>query len=105
VSDQGDDEKDVDERARAIALLEANHAFPTDYAITVIANNDDTVAELVIAAAFEEGQPAPAGCHDRRPSSGGKYVSHRLTIRARDAEHVLIIYARLRAIDGVRTIL
>jgi len=95
-----------DERARAIALLEANHAFPTDYSISVIAHNADHVAALVVAAAFaDEGGTAGPEAHERRPSSGGKYVSHRLTIRARDAEHVLLIYARLRAIEGVVTIL
>ena len=97
---------DVDERARARALLEANHAFPTDYALSVIARNADGVEALVAAAAFEEGAPErPAGAHETLPSSGGKYVSHRLTIRVEDAEHVLRVYARLRAIDGVLTIL
>jgi putative lipoic acid-binding regulatory protein len=96
----------ADERVRAIALLEANHSFPTDYAISVIAHNADHVAALIVAAAFadEAGPPEPSA-HERHPSSGGKYVSHRLTVRARDAEHVLVIYARLRAIDGVVTIL
>lgn len=98
---------DDDERAKAIALLEANHAFPTEYSITVIANADDVVTAGIIAAAFEdEDEEAPApGKHERRASSGGKYLSHRLKIRARDAEHVLVIYARLRSVDGVRTIL
>ena len=104
----------ADERARAIALLEANHAFPTEYSISVIARNAEEVTMLVVSAAFadeeadedskEEGERR-SRTHERRPSSGGKYVSHRLTVRARDAEHVLVIYARLRAIDGVMTIL
>lgn len=96
---------DDDERAKAIALLEANHAFPTDYSITVIANADDLVTAAIIAAAFEEEETPESGAHERRTSSGGKYLSHRLKIRARDAEHVLVIYARLRAVVGVRTIL
>jgi putative lipoic acid-binding regulatory protein len=95
-----------DERARAIALLEANHAFPTEYSISVIALNADEVTALVIEAAFADEGGAPGeGAHERQPSSGGKYVSHRLKVRARDAEHVLVIYARLRSIEGVRTIL
>jgi putative lipoic acid-binding regulatory protein len=95
-----------DEKARAIALLEANHAFPTDYALSVIARNSDDVAALVVEAAFEDAvAEKAAGAHERLPSSGGKYVSHRLTIRAEDAEHVLRVYAKLRAIDGVLTIL
>jgi putative lipoic acid-binding regulatory protein len=97
---------DAEERARAIALLEANHAFPTDYALSVVARNAAEVAERVLAAAFEEVEDErPAGAHETLPSSGGKYVSHRLTIRCENAEHVLRVYARLRAIDGVLTIL
>jgi putative lipoic acid-binding regulatory protein len=97
---------DDDERAKAIALLEANHAFPTDYAITVIAMATDEVTLAIVAAAFaDEESPPEAGAHERKASSGGKYLSHRLKIRARDAEHVLVIYARLRSVDGVRTIL
>jgi putative lipoic acid-binding regulatory protein len=94
------------EQARAIKLLEANHAFPTDYALSVIARNADEVAARVVAAAFEDAEAEQReGAHQTLPSSGGKYVSHRLTIRCEDAEHVLRVYARLRAIDGVLTIL
>jgi putative lipoic acid-binding regulatory protein len=94
-------------RERAIALLEANHAFPTDYSISVIARNADEVATLVLAAVTDDevDDERPAVAHEMRPSSGGKYVSHRLTVRCADAEHVLRLYARLRTIDGVMTIL
>jgi putative lipoic acid-binding regulatory protein len=95
----------TEERARSIALLEANHAFPTDYELSVIARNAEEIAALVAAAAFEDAAEEAPRTHEMRPSSGGKYVSHRLTIRCADAEHVLRIYARLRAIDGVLTIL
>jgi putative lipoic acid-binding regulatory protein len=101
-----DGDSSDDERARAIALLESNHVFPTDYSISVIARNAEEITAAIIAAAFaDQESPPDASCHERKPSSGGKYVSHRLTMRARDAEHVLIIYARLRAVDGVMTIL
>jgi putative lipoic acid-binding regulatory protein len=97
---------DEAERARAIALLEANHTFPTEYALSVVARNAGEVAARVKAAAFED-VPAerPTGTHETLPSSGGKYVSHRLTIYCESAEHVLRVYARLRSIDGVLTIL
>jgi putative lipoic acid-binding regulatory protein len=94
----------TEEHSRAIALLEANHAFPTDYALSVIARNADEVAARVVEAAFEDAE-LPAGAHQKLPSSGGKYISHRLTIYCEDAEHVLRVYARLRAIEGVLTIL
>ena len=72
----------------------------------MIARNAEEIAERVVAAAFEDVAAArPEGAHETLPSSGGKYVSHRLTIRCTDAEHVLRIYARLRTIDGVLSIL
>jgi putative lipoic acid-binding regulatory protein len=95
-----------DERRRAIELLEANHDFPTDYALSVIAFNRVEVQALILSAAAVE-LPAPDATpgHAVRPSSGGKYLSHHLTVRCADAEQVLRLCARLRAIDGVVTIL
>jgi putative lipoic acid-binding regulatory protein len=94
-----------DERARAIELLEANHVFPTAYSVAVIALNSEDVTARVVAAVVEElPEPTPEA-HEVRPSSQGKYVSHRLTVHVSDAEHVLRLYARLRAVDGVMTIL
>jgi putative lipoic acid-binding regulatory protein len=95
------------ERARALALLEANHEFPTEYSLSVIALGGEEIAAQIALAAFEEAaaEALAAGNHERRPSAGGKYVSHRITVRVHSAEHVLVLYARLRAIDGVKTIL
>ncbi|HVZ74237.1 MAG TPA: DUF493 domain-containing protein [Polyangia bacterium] len=95
------------ERAKALALLEANHEFPTAYSVSVIAISGDEVAERIAIAAFDErsSPKRTEGDHTHKPSSGGKYVSHRLIVQVENAEHVLELYARLRAIDGVMTIL
>jgi uncharacterized protein len=97
-----------EERARAIALLEANHEFPTEYSVSVIALNAEEIALRIATAVFEDAVAAAAraeGDHERKPSAGGKYVSHRLKVRVESAEHVLALYARLRSIEGVMTIL
>jgi putative lipoic acid-binding regulatory protein len=94
------------DRKRAIELLQANHVFPGDYTVSVIAVNDDAVAQAVVAAAQgPSGQASAPPAHEVRPSSQGKYVSHRLTVRCEDAEEVLALYARLRAVKGVITVL
>jgi putative lipoic acid-binding regulatory protein len=93
-------------RRRAIELLEANHGFPGTFSLSVIARGDDAVEAAVLAAAavgLEE--PLGEGAHQRRPSTHGKYVSHRLTVPVASAEAVLDLYARLRAVEGVITIL
>ena len=97
---------DPEARRRSIELLEANHAFPEKFALTVIARNDESVAAAVLAAAAE-GLDAPLGegAHERHPSAHGKYVSHRLKVPCASAEAVLVLFARLRAVDGVITIL
>ena len=93
-------------RRRAIDLLEANHDFPGDFTVSVIARNDEGVSEAVLAAAAAGlGAPLGEGAHERHPSAHGKYVSHRLKVPCASAEAVLVLYARLRAVDGVVTIL
>jgi len=80
--------------------------WPTNFAPVLgpaLGMRADQEFEAIIRQHIEDERPA--GAHETLPSSGGKYVSHRLTIRCEDAEHVLRVYARLRAIDGVLTIL
>jgi len=93
-------------RRRAIELLEANHDFPGDFTVSVIARNDSGIAEAVLAAAGADlPEPLTAAAHEAHPSSHGKYVSHRLRVPCASAEAVLVLYARLRAVAGVITIL
>jgi putative lipoic acid-binding regulatory protein len=106
-------------RARALALLEAVHQFPGDYAVTVIAFNGEAVTEAIrvaarpARAAIEEASAAPPPGEDEygfaayevRPSREGKYLSHRFTVRVANAQEVLDLYARLRVVEGVLTIL
>jgi len=100
LSDDGDDER------RTLELLEANHDFPGDYPLTVIAFNRDDVTEIVLRAIEEEvGAPVPAEGRSSRLSAGGKYASHRLSVPCRAAADVVRLYARLRGIDGVVSVL
>jgi putative lipoic acid-binding regulatory protein len=94
----------VDERKRAIDLLEANHAFPCEFFVSVIARNEDAIEVAVLAAARADAVLASVR-HERHASSGGKYVSHRLEVPCASAEEVLLLYARLRAVEGVITVL
>jgi putative lipoic acid-binding regulatory protein len=93
-------------RRRAIELLEANHGFPCSFSLSVIARSDDAVEAALLAAAGV-GLPEQLGkdAHHRKPSTHGKYVSHRLNVPCQSAEAVLDLFARLRAVDGVITIL
>jgi uncharacterized protein len=93
-------------RRRAIELLEAHHVFPGTFSLSVIARSDENVeAAVLAAAAFGLDGPLAPGAHERRPSAQGKYVSHRLHVPVASADDVLALYARLRAVDGVISIL
>src|SRR5262245_56946529 len=93
-------------RRRAIELLEAEHDFPGDFSVAVIARNEEQVTAAVLAAAAEGlGERLGEGAHEQHPSAQGKYVSHRLKVPCATAEAVLALYARLRAVDGVITIM
>ena len=94
------------DRQRAIDLLEANHEFPGPFSLSVIALNAATVTAAILAAARvgPESDSATAG-HETRPSSAGKYLSHRLTVQVAGADEVLDLYASLRAVEGVITVL
>jgi putative lipoic acid-binding regulatory protein len=95
-------EDDRAARQRAIELLEANHQFPGNFSVSVISRNDDGVEAAVVTAA---GAGLASDTHERKPSAGGKYVSHRLVVAVPDAGAVLDLFARLRAVDGVITVL
>ena len=97
---------EAEERARAIALLEATHQFPVDYPVSIIALNVDTVVAEV-RAAVEEGLAEPLGdeAYQTVMSRGGRYSSHRFRVPCRAAEDVLALYARIRRVKGVVTVL
>ena len=96
----------TDDEKRTLDLLEAHHVFPGDYPLTVIALNDEAVTAALVQSIEEGlGAPLPAAAREARPSSGGKYVSHRLRVPCAVAADVIRLYARVRRVDGVVTVL
>ena len=84
-------------------MIEACYAFPGDFPLAVIARNEEAVAEALTAAVTADGRELKS--HERQASSGGKYVSHRLEVRVGSAIEAYDLRAKLRAIDGVKTVL
>jgi putative lipoic acid-binding regulatory protein len=103
--DAGDEEA----RARALSLLEATHQFPCAYSVTVIAFNQEAVTAAVRQAAYHSQTDAESsangGDYQSQESSAGKYRSHRIAVNVPDAPSVLALYARLRSVEGVVTLL
>lgn len=94
-----------EERARAIALLEATHTFPVEYDVSIIALNVDEVVAGV-RAAVEFGLPAPLGddAYSTVPSKAGRYSSHRFRVPCATPQAVLDMYDRIRKVTGVITV-
>jgi len=89
-----------EERARA--LLEATHQFPCDYSLTVIAFNSEDVTNA-LKSAVASGRDRID--HQIRESKAGKYLSHRFSVTVEGSGAVLELYAVVRSIEGVVTIL
>jgi putative lipoic acid-binding regulatory protein len=90
------------ERKRDIELIEACYAFPGDFPLSVIARNDEAVVDDIVATAVAVGT---ISAHERQPSAGGKYVSHRLQVRVASATDAHALRAALQKLDGVKTVL
>ena len=95
-----------DDEKRILDLLEANHKFPGDYPITVIALNSEDVT-VALVESVQQGLAAPLAddARETRSSSGGKYLSHRLRVPCASAADVIRLYARIRLVQGVVTVL
>jgi putative lipoic acid-binding regulatory protein len=99
-------EDEAEARRRAIELLEANHAFPCQFSFSVIATGDEATTAAILRELARDGDaPLAPEAHQKVSSSGGKYVSHRLNLPCHSADHVLDLFARLRAVSGVVTVL
>ena len=84
-------------------MIEACYAFPGDFPLAVIARNEQPVVDAVMAAVTADGRELRS--HQRQESSGGKFVSHRLEVSVGSALEAHALRARIRAIDGVKTVL
>ena len=84
-------------------MIEACYAFPGDFPLAVIARNEQAVSDALLAAVTAGGHGLKS--HQRQASSGGKYVSHRLEVRVGSAIEAHELRAKLRATDGVKTVL
>ena len=95
-----------DDEKRSLELLEANHEFPGEYPLTVIALNSDAVT-VALVESVQEGlaEPLAEGARETRSSSGGKYLSHRMRVPCATAADVIRLYARIRRVQGVVTVL
>ena len=68
----------------------------------MIAFNQEVTTAAVRGAVVPDGDPV---AHRTVESRAGKYLSHRFSVQVTAAVDVLEIYARVRSVEGVVTIL
>ncbi|MES2643046.1 MAG: DUF493 domain-containing protein [Myxococcota bacterium] len=90
------------DRPTPLELLEAHHTFPSDHAFRAIVRSDPADVDLVLAsvATFCDVADLPDRV-ERVPSSGGKYLSLRMSLPCASAARVLEIYAHLQSLPQV----
>jgi putative lipoic acid-binding regulatory protein len=88
----------MEDRARTLALLEANHEFPGPYAFRVVAKPGAAVAIVTAVSAVTGIEVADV---DEKASKKGNWVSVRMTLQADSADAVLMAYEILGEVDGV----
>lgn len=96
----------VDDPERFRELLAASHTFPGPYLLSVITINEAGAVDALRGALAERhallGDDATWTLTESR---GGRYVSHRVTVRCESPDDVLALYATVRVLRGVMTVL
>lgn len=91
----------MEDEFTAIQLLEATHSFPCEYRFKVIGTTDDHFVGRALAAVREE---LPAGTEppfSTRTTAGGRHVCVTIEPVVENAAHVLLVYQRLRTLEGL----
>lgn len=90
------------ETEAALALLNAQHTFPSDHRFHVIVRSDPgAVASVGASLAALCGLAALGDRVVQVPSAKGTYVSLRVTLPCAAAESVLAVYAHLATLPEV----
>ncbi len=92
---------DLEDRERAIRLLEATHTFPCPYLIKVIGRSDDTFVQRVMEALHSVQQSDCTPPCRTRQTPNGRHIAVTLEPTVASAEEVLEIYRCVRQVDGV----
>ena len=95
---------DPDPVARARALLEAHHTFPGPFEFRVVVRPVHRSSALTAVVHAVGGSEALLGVDERR-SAQGNYLSLRIRVHAETVDAVLGVYAVIRQVEGVLTVM
>lgn len=96
-------ENGEDPTRRALDLLLGAHVFPGPFQLRIVVV--PTARDAVVDAVRDHVGDAGVTGVTERPSRNGTWLAVRVTVHAQGPETILELYAILRAVEGVVTIL
>lgn len=85
----------------SIELLESTHQFPCQYTFKAIGLTTDCFVERVLAAVKQELDPDAEPAFSTRMTAGGKHTGVTVEPEVDSAHHVIAIYHRIHALEGI----
>ena len=86
-------------------LLAAHHEFPGPFRIKAIGAGGGNFSERIVAAITLELIGTDGMEYTVRDTAGGRHQAITVNLQVQSPEHVLAIYARLRAVEGLTILL
>ena len=90
-----------DATSLALRLLQDTHEFPCCFLVKVIGRADAEFAERVLAVIRISHPPEQDLSFGLRETASGRHVSITAEPHLASAQEVLVLYERLRAVEGV----
>lgn len=85
----------------SLELLEATHQFPCPFAFKAIGASTDCFVGRVLAAVKLELSEDAEPPFSSRTTAGGKHTSVTVEPEVDSAAHVIAIYLRIHAVEGI----
>ena len=85
----------------SVELLEATHQFPCVFAFKAIGLSTDCFVGRVLAAVKMELDADAEPAFSTRTTAGGKHTSVTVEPEVDSAVHIIAIYIRLHALEGI----
>ena len=85
----------------SLELLEATHQFPCEFMFKAIGLASDGFVGRVLAAVKQELSEDAEPSFSSRTTAGGKHTSVTVEPTVDSAAHVIAIYLRIHAVDGI----
>ncbi len=89
----------------SLQLLEDNHQFPCEVMIKVIGRADEAFLNAILEIVRECQQLSETPSYRSRGTPNGKYIAITMEPPFQNAQEVLVLYEKIRVVEGVVMVL